>query len=216
MKKRLEPHISTGNDKMGAIPSFSLPSGVTCSALACKTCHKDCYARYMELRFKTVRQSYAWNYDMVTKNMEKCHEWLNWWFDSPNAPRLFRIHVSGDFFSLEYWWMWLHIAKKHPGTKFMAFTKQFDVVIVSAIMGNIPDNLVLIASAWPGVDLPEWVERRLPIAYMQDGTETRIPENAHHCNGDCSGECSAYCWTMKPGDAVYFDKHGPNVRKKKG
>lgn len=210
----IELNISNGNRKMGAIPSFSLPAGKTCSFVACGTCYVDgCYGRSMETRLPAVRNCYQRNYEMLTQDLEACRKWLNWWFDSPNAPRLFRIHVSGDFFSPEYWWMWLDVIKRHPGTQFMAFTKQWNNVISNVMTGNYPENLVLIASAWPGVEIPDWVKKRLPIAYMQDGTETRIPENAHHCDGDCAGECSAHCWKMKPGDVVYFDKHGPNVKK---
>lgn len=209
-------NISAGNRKMGSIPSFSLPSGITCSAEACITCYQDgCYGKAMEARLANVRNSYAENFAMVLEDLHGSREYLNWYFDSPNAPRLFRIHVVGDFFSREYFQMWIDVIKAHPDTKFMAFTKQFDVIRLWVVADNIPENLTLIASAWPGVNLPEWVVEKMPVAWMDDGNETRIPEAAYPCDGDCSGGCKGHCWKMQKGESVVFEKHGPNVRKNK-
>lgn len=203
----LELNISMGNSKMGAIPSFSLPAGLSCAKGAFAPCFKDCYARKLQSRRPTVLHAYADNMGKLEENLPACEAWLNWWFDSPNAPRLFRIHVSGDFYSVQYFHMWQRIAKRHPQTSFLAFTKQFDVVKNGVCFHCLPKNLILIASAWPGVDLPPWVKEELPIAYMQDGTETRIPESAHICTGNCAGECMGYCWNMRKGMAVVLPKH---------
>lgn len=207
-------NISMGNRKMGAIPSFSLPSGTTCSEEARKTCHLDgCYAAAMERRLPVVRKAYAENLQLLQSDLEGCRIWLNWYFDNPNAPRLFRIHVSGDFYSREYFGMWLDVIRNHPQTRFMAFTKQFDIVRDAVISQMIPENLTLIASAWPGVALPEWVIGRMPIAWMQDGSEVRLPEDVYICDGDCAGICRGHCWGMIAHESVVFEKHGPNVRK---
>lgn len=198
-------HISNGNQKMGNIPSFSLPAGLTCCGGRNAPCFEDCYAERLAKIRPSVREAYEDNLRMLNGNMKECEKFLHLYFDGINSPRLFRIHVSGDFYSTDYMRMWLRIADSHPHTQFMAFTKQFDVV--KLFLESIPENFTLIASAWPGVPLPKWVECALPIAYMQDGTETRIPESAHVCEGDCSGCCRGYCWSMKPGDAVVLPKH---------
>jgi hypothetical protein len=198
-------HISAGNSKMGAIPSFSLPAGMTCAGGAGAPCFKDCYARRLQTARPNVLKAYCENLTLVESDPEWCRSFLNWWLDNPNAPRMFRIHVSGDFFSRDYWLLWLDVIRKHPDTRFMAFTKQFGVVRTEA--GSLPENLTLIASAWPGVALPDWVQGTLPIAYMQDGTETRVPKDAHRCDGNCAGECRGHCWKMKAGDSVVLEKH---------
>lgn len=209
-------NISTGNRKMGAIPSFSLPSGITCSAEACATCYLDgCYGKAMEARLANVRNSYAENFSALLGDIEGCKKYLNWYFDNPNAPRMFRIHVVGDFFSCEYFNMWLDVIRSHPETKFMAFTKQFDVIRLAVYAKRIPENFSLIASAWPGVELPPWIEKNMPVAYMQDGTEKRVTEATHLCDGDCAGNCNGHCWKMQKGESVVFEKHGPNARKNK-
>ena len=125
------------------------------------------------------------------------------YFQAPNAPRLFRIHVHGDFYSVDYFSMWIRIAKANPTTTFLAFTKQYD--IIKNQLNNLPDNFSLVWSAWPGVPIPEDVRDALPIAWMQDGTENRIPANATLCVGSCQ-VCHAKCWTLKHQDVV-FKKH---------
>lgn len=201
----LPVHISTGNVKMGAIPSFSLPCGKTCSAEARATCYKEgCYARRLEKLRPSVRNAYAENFRIAHENLPDLEAYLNWYFDSPNAPRMFRLHVAGDFFSRKYLEMWLRVIRSHPATKFLAFTKQYKYI---AKLGDddIPENFRLVLSAWPGVDIPRGLRRRFPVTYMQDGRETRIPSTAAKCNGSCSS--CAKCWNLPGNQAVVFHKH---------
>lgn len=191
-------HISDGNMKMGNLPSWSLPSGKTCSAAACKTCYNEgCYARKMERIYPSVRKAYADNLQACQEDLQGVEDALDRYFSSMTAPKYFRIHVSGDFYSREYFNMWIRIIATHPDTKFMAFTKQFDVVANQPI----PKNFALIRSAWPGLELPEL---GLPTAWMNDGRDDRIPRNAIACPGNCA-TCGR-CWALDGNDVV-FDKH---------
>ena len=196
-------HISKGNRKMGAIPSFSLPSGITCSEQARQTCHFDCYYRRHCERFKKVCSNGAENYAACKNSLWEVEGYLNWYFDNPNAPRLFRIHVGGDFFSLDYLKMWLRVVEKHPDTRFLAFTKRFD--LLAQLNEILPNNFSLILSAWPGMEIPNDLRSRFPVAWMQDGTENRVPETAIECSGNCM-ECQAKCWALSGHDVV-FHKH---------
>lgn len=196
--------ISDKNIKMGAIPSFSLPSGVTCSKEACQTCYlHGCYAHKIEKMRPNVLKAYQENYQSCLDDLKSVEAWLMSYFQAPNAPRLFRIHVHGDFYSVDYFSMWIRIAKANPTTTFLAFTKQYD--IIKNQLNNLPDNFSLVWSAWPDVPIPEDVRDALPIAWMQDGTETRIPANATLCVGSCQ-VCHAKCWTLKHQNVV-FEKH---------
>lgn len=196
-------NISKGNSKTGAIPSFSLPSGRTCSKEACATCYQEgCYARKLERLRPTVRESYAHNLNTVTFYPDDTEQQLNAYFDMPNATRLFRIHVSGDFFSADYFEMWLRVIEKHPGTQFLAFTKQ--AKIIAPYLHRLPKNLSLVWSAWPGAAIPESVRDVLPVAWMQDKTETRVTPNAMECPGNC--ETCGRCWALNGSDVV-FHKH---------
>lgn len=196
-------HISPGNRKLGAIPSFSLPAGLTCSQSACSTCYQDCYfRRHVERPYKKARENYQENYEMALHDPELLERTLNWYFDAPNAPRLFRVHVGGDFFSAAYFEMWLRVIRDHPNTRFLAFTKQFG--IIAPYVNDLPGNLALVLSAWPGMALPDTLAAKLPIAWMQDGTEERIPEDAIPCSGHCAS--CGQCWALE-GKHVVFHKH---------
>lgn len=195
--------ISKGNSKTGAIPSFSLPAGHTCSAKACKTCYNQgCYARKIERLRPSVRNAYKSNFQAVQNAPVSTEDQLNAYFDAANAPRLFRIHVSGDFFSADYLEMWIRVITRHPRTQFLAFTKQVD--IIRPYLDKLPANLSLVWSAWPGVPVPRDVRRSLPVAWMQDGTETRVKKDAIQCPGNC--ETCARCWALSGNDVV-FHKH---------
>ena len=198
-------HISQGNSKMGAIPSFSLPCGITCSLEARTTCYLDCYYRkHCEDRFPEVRKNARDNFFSCLRWPEWVESELNKFFSPRTAPRLFRIHVGGDFYSVCYLAMWLRIARAHPDTHFLAFTKQFDVLTQALQSGlEIPKNLTIRLSAWPEVEIPPELAERFPIAWMQDGTEDRIPEGTLECNNDCAN--CAKCWQLS-GD-VMFNKH---------
>lgn len=196
-------HISPGNRKLGSIPSFSLPSGLTCSKEACATCYHDCYYRkHVERPYRSARENAQQNYEMALHEPNELERALNRYFDAPNSPRLFRLHVGGDFFSAAYFEMWLRVIRAHPGTHFLAFTKQFD--IIAPYIDALPDHLSLILSAWPGVPLPEALSQRLPIAWMQDGTEDRVPTDAIPCSGLCTA--CGQCWALQ-GKHVVFHKH---------
>lgn len=196
-------HISRGNIKTGAIPSFSLPSGETCSSQACKTCYvQGCYARKIEHLRPNVHQSYEENLMYAKKYPELLENYLNLYFSMQNAPGLFRIHVSGDFFSRNYFEMWLRIIASHPNTRFLAFTKR--EAIIKPYLSKLPRNLSLVWSAWPGIPVPKSIGGKLTVAWMQDGTENRIPDGAIKCPGKCE-EC-AKCWAMDGRDVV-FNKH---------
>lgn len=196
-------HISKGNSKTGAIPSFSLPSGKTCSDIACKTCFQQgCYARKIERLRPVVRESYRANLLAIVESPQEAERELNSYFDLPNATRLFRIHVSGDFFSSDYIDMWLRVIRKHPNTQFLAFTKQAD--IIKPHLQDLPSNLSLVWSAWPSVPVPRDIRKKLPVAWMQDGTEKRVPKSAMECPGNC--ESCGRCWALNGKDVV-FHKH---------
>jgi hypothetical protein len=74
------------------------------------------------------------------------------------------------------------------------------------VSGDIQDQQYL-DSMWPGWGNADAVKAQgLSIAWMQDGTETRIPSDAMKCPGRCD-TCGA-CWGLaKRGIDVVFKKH---------
>jgi len=123
-------------------------------------------------------------------------------------PERFRWHVAGDIPNQEYLDYMRMIARLEKGTRFLCFTKRYEYAYT-----DLPDNLSIVISAWPGysiVHVPYTARPRrsgfLPIAWCQDGTETRIPLGAYECPGSCA-ECGV-CWELrKQGRDVWFHKH---------
>ncbi len=92
----------------------------------------------------------------------------------------------------------IQIAKDNPYTMFLAFTKRHNLEF-----SMVPGNLQIVASLWTG-----WGKRpgKMPVAWIQDGKEDRIPENVHKCPGSCES-CKA-CWHLsRIGKDVVFDAH---------
>jgi hypothetical protein len=121
-----------------------------------------------------------------------------------SKPHLFRWHVAGDILSEEYLRGMCWIAAINPITHFLAFTKAFPIVNRHEDHQAIPDNLVIVFSAWPGMQFDNPYGHR--VAWMQDGTETRVPADAITCPGNC--ESCGLCYELpKLGRDVVFHKH---------
>ena len=74
--------------------------------------------------------------------------------------------------------------------------------------GEIPENLQLIFSAWPGMPLDNPYNFPTSSPRFIDGS-CAAPEGAKECPGNCS-ECAvmgAGCWTLKAGEGVVFNAH---------
>jgi hypothetical protein len=112
-------------------------------------------------------------------------------------PKFFRWHVAGDIKDQDYVEWMKSIAVRFPQTKFLAFTK------MALDFSGLPKNLTVVYSAWPGSPIVN--PHKLPVAFMQDGTETRVT-NALECPGSCEN-CSM-CWALPSiGANVVFHKH---------
>lgn len=201
-------NISTNNRKMGCIPSFSLPPIRTCSPEACAHCGKKCYAlKHIYKLYPESRKAWDENERAINEDLAGVERVLNGFFNSLTAPRLFRIHVGGDFFSREYFKMWVRVAQSHPDTKFLAFTKFFANINADIL----PENFALICSTWQGVTVPETL-KGLPIAHCRLKGEDE-PSNLLQCPGTC--ETCGVCWSINKGvkegkflyKGVYFDEH---------
>ena len=118
------------------------------------------------------------------------------------SPDFFRWHVAGDIPDIKYLVQMLHIANNFKGTKFLAFTKRHDL-LKELQTDSLPANLTIVASMWPNWGTPP---KDYPKAWMQDGTETRMPKDALVCPGNC-GDCGA-CWNLRNlKKDVVFKKH---------
>lgn len=183
--------ISDGNDKIGKCPNVSTPPGSTCNGMC-----KGCYALNIYRRYGTVRTAWDNNLLLLKKNRKRFFREIGVYLTYAKR-RFFRWHVSGDIADQDYLENMKRLARENPDIRFLAFTKRYELTY-----RNIPKNLSIVMSAWPGKPLPR---KNLPIAFMQDGTETRV-KNAMECVGSC--EDCGLCWYLKElRKNVVFYKH---------
>lgn len=196
--------ISPGNAKLGAVPSISLPSGVTCRG-DCE-CAKHCYAKRLERLRPNVLAAYRCNYDLLRTDP------VVFWRETEAAvmmSRFFRFHVSGDIPDGQYLQHMVDIARRSPHCRILCFTKKYDIVNGYIRQhGFPPENLLLIFSAWR--NLPMDNPYNLPEAHVRyrDGSTTASAA-ARPCGGNCT-ECALTdggCWSLHKGEQVVFDEH---------
>ena len=201
VRKDYSLHISTSNSKLGIIPSFNLLPGITCSPESCRHCLLEgCYAVKNAFRCgynvdkNTTLHAWADNTALALHDMCRLESELIEYFKGIRyTVKLFRIHSSGDFFSVDYAMLWYRIAKRFPEIRFLAFTKQWE--IVRSIPFHELANFSLVLSGWTGISIPEDLREFYRCAWCDDGTETRIPDNAMLCPGSC--ESCGMCWYLK-------------------
>lgn len=202
-------HISYGISKLGAsIPSVSLPAKVTCRPDAPCANRRKCYAL-------KGRYCFPHNRDLLNTNLciWKCFPrvYENAVVVAAFTAKYFRWHSSGDIPDADYLDMMVRVAEELPGTKFLCFTKKYELVNSRIEQhGKLPDNLNIVLSAWG--DWYFYNPYNLPVAAIKfrKDVDSHIPVGAFHCPKYC-GECvinnEHSCWELKHGEAVYFDEH---------
>jgi hypothetical protein len=134
------------------------------------------------------RNTMMWQY-RPAQYWDEIRDWLD-----RNRPKMFRWHVGGDVPDADYLEWMISLAEDLGGTQFLMFTKRYEL-----FPRELPKNLTVVLSAWPGVELPEYAGIRAcgrywPVAWVQDGVEERIPETAVFCPHGCDG--CGMCWEL--------------------
>jgi hypothetical protein len=186
--------ISDGNSKIGKIPNVSLPpikscvEGVPCAKEGCYSLKS--WRAYPSVKAARLHNWYVWNND-PDKYFDDMIKYLN-----DHALPYFRFHVDGDIPDEDYFDRMINLADDFPNTRFLAFTKRYNLPIEKC-----PINLTILPSAWPGFAIPEFKR----TAWMEDGRENR-----YSARFDCKGHCDTCyaCWHIHQiGKDVVFTKH---------
>ena len=153
--------ISGGNSKIDKdVWSFSLPAGWSCpGAKACMTKVDPetgkiidgvyqkfrCFAAVDEVR-PNVRDIRWHNFRLLIEagTTEKMTELILASF--PKGVKRMRVHVSGDFFNINYFDAWMAAARKIEDCKFYAYTKSLHILGKRQDAGDIPPNFALTLS----------------------------------------------------------------------
>lgn len=193
--------VTNYNSKLGSICSINLPAIKSCRKDA--PCKKICYANKGNFLLPSVKKCYDNNLKSFLKDKSKAEMDI---IKQLSNVRYCRLHASGDFINRDYFEMIVRIAKKAKHVRFMAFTKQYELINQYIAEGNIiPSNLKIIFSIWENFPMDN--PYNLPTAFtkLKHGTDNRQKKKTVHCNGRCD-DCFK-CWYIKKGQQVLFYQH---------
>jgi len=193
--------LNNGNSKLGA--------GIKVINLSRRSCRKDapcyklCYAGKGTFNFPNVKNCYDNNYDEYMANPLKAERDI---ISQLPLIGFVRIHASGDMIDMEYFKMLIRISKVAKGVKFMAYTKQYELINTYVSQGGkIPRNFKIIFSLWDGFACPNPNNFPTSTVLLKKGNNDKISKGGYVCSGNCS-QCF-YCWNIKKGKQVLFEQH---------
>lgn len=204
--ENLHVKISNGNTKLGNIPSVSLLPVFDCGN--CAACKHSCYDLRSDMIYKETICCRATNSAIYATNPERYFHEMEAWL-TVNYPRAFRWHIGGDIKDVNYYRGMVKIAKNFPDIRFLCFTKQFRMLNTLWINEEYhPENLQIIFSGWPGLEMenPFGAPSAHPI--FADGT-TSAHDGAKLCTGNCT-DClreKKLCWTLGNMEEIVFPAH---------
>ena len=200
-------HMTNKNSKTGpAILDLAFP---VCSCRSDAPCKETCYALKGTQKITVVQAAYYRNWRLWNEDPDNFFEQVFYEIKYSGLTTV-RFFDSGDLPCIEFLYRMVFLCEKTPHVKYMAFTKQYELVndYISK-HGELPDNLNIIFSAWDKLwDVPN--PYNLPVAYVEfkdSRMNPEFPKNAFRCpmrESTCSA-CKV-CWN-KNLKAVIFKQH---------
>jgi len=148
-------YLGKGNSKLSkSVLIWNLPAIKTCPN--CSRCKDTCYARKAEKLYPQVLPCREQNLE-DTKNplfidnmvVSICKAQVN---AKKYKPTSVRIHESGDFYNMKYFFDWIEIAKRLPDLTFWSYTKSQEVM--NYIENHkLPSNFNVVFSILPDNEL---------------------------------------------------------------
>ena len=137
--KKEKGFLKNFNTKLGKnIFSFDLLAISSCPDS--DSCFKECYANQGTFLFPSTKKSNTYNFAIALHDIDYLEAELKQEIVKKKIKNI-RIHSSGDFYSREYFMMWLNIANHFPNVNIFTYSKapQIDRSI-------LPKNLNIINS----------------------------------------------------------------------
>ena len=155
-----------GNQKIGsAIHNWSLPAVTSCPG-ASELCKEACYARKHRFGYAVVRRRLQWNWrqclrdDFVERMVSEIRS---------RGVLVLRVHVSGDFWSVEYVERWLEIMRQAPRVRFYAYTRSWRIPSLAAALEKLA--ALSCMRLWYSTDdecgSPANIPANVRLAYLQ-------------------------------------------------
>ena len=188
--------ISRGNLKLGSLPSFSLPVITTCPG---KTpfCERYCFGLKGNFTMLNVIDANDRRLDATLKN--DFVDIIIKEIRQTRAPS-FRIHVIGDFYTVEYIEKWIEIAKELPDVIFFGSTRSWRCDFLSEAIKMFRDmeNVYLKAS----VDLTDTLSP-LGCGWNLWSVEGKGMACPHDVGKVASCLACKRCWSTKNLDVTF-------------
>lgn len=205
--KSNEINMANKNSKTGAAClNLAFP---VCTCRVDAPCKATCYACKGCQMIANVQAAYYRNLRLYHDDPDNFFEQVYYKIKFSRLPKV-RLFDSGDFPDADFLVRLVELCRKTPDTKYMAFTKQYEIVNDYITKnGNLPDNLNIMFSAWHKLwNVPN--PYGLGVAYVDFDDKSlnpEFPKNAFVCPGRAS-TCSACgaCWNKKL-TAVLFHQH---------
>lgn len=210
-RKYIELCISDGNGKIGRIKNISIAPILSCAGV-CNHCMEHCYDLKAVLQYVDVAKARARNYVLLMYNPMEFYIQARRAIASQKKG-LFRWNVGGEIVNLVYLQIIVKLAREFPKVKFLIFTKKHFLVNSYCERNGgrnaIPENLKLIFSFWPGMDLIN--PYNFPVSAPYIG---KRPENWKECIGNCEtcNDLKCGCWYLQSGETVGFKYHGTDEK----
>lgn len=196
--------ITLSNVKLGGnIPQLNMPYAITCRPDA--PCFKQCYCNHGNMAFASVRNSHKNKLELYKEDPKKFFEKIDFEL-SFVTYKYFRWHSAGDIVDEQYLDLMCWLARRHKETRFLCFTKKYELVNNYLNNHRKPSNLVLVLSNWGTwrVENPH----NLPESFVDFGNgDEEIPVFAYECPGRCEACNGQHCWHLNKGQSVCFHKH---------
>lgn len=201
--------ISKGNRKIGHVLNVSTAPVLCCGN--CKECKHYCYdIKAVVFRTNTVLPARAKNTVLSKENREKYFGDIRKACSRRRKNKFFRWHVAGDIQDKAYFAEMVQIAREFPDFKFWTYTKRYTLVNEwIAENGNLPENLVVMFSAWDGVEMPNPYNLPIFAVRLKDGNRDLTEEDfssMYKCPGNCDA-CKACNRGCIGGENTYNDEH---------
>jgi hypothetical protein len=203
--------FSFGNSKLANDTLiFSLPAGKTCpGASLCLAFANEvnskrvlvngpqmefrCFAACQEAQYPNVYNSRKHNWDTIkqfikTFGVGKAGKIVADQIQSirKKSTKLVRIHESGDFYSKEYFALWMHVCRLIPDLTFYAYSKNLPMIL-DYDMEMMPKNFFLTASKGGKFDylIDEGFFPRYSVVVKNDAEAEELGLEVDHDDSHC-------------------------------
>lgn len=190
--------LGLGNQKVGKVWTFSLPSFVTCPG-ASNWCREHCYARRLERFRANCRQAYLRN---LALSLDPDHLVDKVLAALPEDAEHMRIHVGGDFYSRDYIECWINICEARSATRFWSYTRSWSLseLLPSLERLRALPNVELFGSTDPDMPSPPTGWR---VAFIKDDPRATGLVCPHQQGLLPSCLACGYCVHPRQGNVVF-------------